>query len=170
MILNSIPVLVLLSHLVLVFLIVALLNRNSWGKQVFYWVNKYLINLALVISLGAVLGSLYYSNVVGFPPCVLCWWQRVLLFPIPLLLIVGKIKKDNNVMQYVVPLALLSAVIALYQSYVYLGGSSILPCTANGGDCSKIYVLAFGYITIPVMSLTVSVYLYILSWYKKLYV
>lgn len=170
MILKVIPVLVLLSHFGIVFLVVTLLNRNTWGKLAFLWINKYLINLVLVVSLGAVLGSLYYSNVIGFPPCVLCWWQRVLLFPIPLLLVVSKIKRDNNVMQYVVPFAILSAVIALYQSYIYLGGSSILPCTAEGGDCSKIYVMAFGYITIPVMSLTVSVYLYILSWYKKLYV
>jgi hypothetical protein len=81
----------------------------------------------------------------------------------------GKIKSDIRVMDYVTPLAVMSAVLALYQSYVYLGGSSLLPCTAEGGDCSKIYVMAFGYITIPVMSLTISVYLIILSWFKKFY-
>lgn len=169
MLLNMLPILTLASHFVLVFLVVALFNKKSWGRSIFEWINKHLINIAIVVSLGAVLGSLYYSNVVGFPPCSLCWWQRVFLFPIPIVLIMGKIKKDVKVMDYIIPLAVLSAFIALYQSYVYLGGSSILPCTAEGGDCSKIYVMAFGYITIPVMSLTISIYLVMLSWFKKLY-
>ena len=169
MIIDILPIVTLFSHFLLVFLVVAMLNRNGWGRFVLVWINKHLINLTLLVSLSAVLGSLYYSNIVGFPPCSLCWWQRIFLFPIPIILIMGKIKSDIRVMDYVTPLAVMSAVLALYQSYVYLGGSSLLPCTAEVGDCSKIYVMAFGYITIPVMSLTISVYLVILSWFKKFY-
>lgn len=75
----------------------------------------------------------------------------------------------GNVFVYAVPLTLLASIVAAYQSYVFLGGVSILPCTALEGACSKIYVMAFGYITIPFMGLTVALYILLLAWADKIF-
>lgn len=166
---NILPGFVLLSHVVFILLVGILFTRTDWSKQIASWVGQRAILLAFLVSIGAVLGSLFYSNILGFSPCVLCWWQRVFLFPVPVILGIALYKKDDEVMKYVLPLAVISGLLALYQSYVYLGGESVLPCTAEGGECSRIYVMAFGYITIPLMSLTISLYLILLSRFKKLY-
>jgi len=167
--LKSIPVLVLVSHLLLLGVFVSLIFANSWGKSIAFFIGDNSMKLGILVVLFAVLGSLFYSNIAGFTPCVLCWWQRVFIFPILVVLLVGFLKKNNSAFMFVFPLALLGALVALYQSYVYLGGSSILPCTAEGGECGRVYVLAFGYITIPLMSLTASLYILAIAWARKIY-
>ncbi len=166
---HGMPVLVLVSHVILVIIFVSLIFIRGWGRRVVYFVGENAVRLGILVALSAVIGSLFYSNFAGFTPCVLCWWQRVFIFPILIILLVGFIKKNNSAFTFVVPLAFFAALVALYQSYVYLGGNSILPCTAEGGECSRIYVLAFGYITIPLMSLTVSLYILAIAWAKKIY-
>ena len=163
------PYLALFSHVVLVVLFLALVFRRSWGAEPQMFIGKHATILAFLVSLAAVIGSLYYSEIVGFEPCVLCWWQRVFLYPLVIIFGMALWKKTASVFLYAVPLVLGAALIAAYQSYVYLGGASLLSCTALDGACSKIYVMAFGYITIPTMSLTVSLYILFLAWANKIY-
>ncbi|MEX2013864.1 MAG: disulfide bond formation protein B [Parcubacteria group bacterium] len=163
------PYLVLVFHAVFVVTIAAFIFRHSWGRTIQMFVGKNAMVLAGLISLVAVLGSLFYSEVVGFEPCVLCWWQRVFLYPLVIIFGVALWKKATSAFLYATPLALGAAIIAAYHSYVYMGGASILPCTALGGACSKIYVMAFGYITIPMMSLTIALYILLLAWAHKIY-
>jgi|SRR3989344_1039030 len=160
-----IPVFVLISHLALLALFISLIAKNRLAALV----GKHALILGLLISLAALVGSLFYSEIAGFPPCVLCWWQRVGLYPLLILFAVAALKRDRGVFSYAVPLAAVAGLIALYHSYVYMGGTSILPCTALGGACSKVYVFAFGYITIPLMSLTIALYILLLAWSNKIY-
>lgn len=154
-----VPFLVLASHILLVVII--------FSRSLRSFINRDILLFGLLITLGAVVGSLFYSEVVGFEACILCWWQRLFLYPQAVLFSVAYLKNDRSVFSYSVPLSILAGVIALYHSYVYWGGESILSCTSLGGACSKIYVYAFGYITIPVMSLTVALYLLLLAWINK---
>jgi disulfide bond formation protein DsbB len=165
----GLPLLVLVSHIVLVILVAALLAHNTWGRKVKDFLGRHALWLGLFVTLVAVLGSLFYSQVKGFEPCVLCWWQRVLIYPQPLLFLIALKFKDRTVFRYVASLAALALIIGLYQSYTSLGGASVLPCTAVGGACSKVYVKEFGYITIPLMSATISLYVLLLAWANKLY-
>lgn len=160
---------ILASHIVFVVLLIALISRNSWGRRLADFIGQYSILLAFLVSLGAISGSLFYSELVGFEPCVLCWWQRVFIYPQVILFAVALWKRKNDVFAYAVPMVLISGVLGLYQSYVYMGGTSILPCTALDGACSKVYVMEFGYITIPSMSLTVSLYILLIAWAHKIY-
>lgn len=157
------PYFVLLSHVLFVILLLAFLFRESYGKEIIRFIRKYSVTLAFIVALLAVNGSLFYSNIVGFPPCVLCWWQRIFLFPQLVIFAVAVRKNRLSAFMYSLPLSIFGALIALYQSFSNQFGGSILPCTAVGGECSKIYVSAFGYITIPVMSLTVFLYLILLA-------
>jgi len=165
----SLPYLVLFSHVVLVALFLAFVFRYSWGAGLPVLIGKHSTALACLVSLTAVVGSLFYSEIVGFEPCVLCWWQRVFLYPLVIIFGVAVWKKTTSAFLYAVPLALAAALVSAYQSYVFFGGVSLLSCTALEGACSKIYVMAFGYITLPLMSLTVSLYILLLAWANKIY-
>ena len=160
---------VIISHAVFIILFLANIFKNSWGKDIVNWLGKHAIVLAFFIALIAVTGSLFYSEIMGFEPCLLCWWQRIFLYPLVIIFGVALWKRTTSAFLYAVPLAVPAAFLALYHSYVYLGGASLLPCTTLGGACSKIYVMTFGYITIPFMSLTVSLYILLLAWANKIY-
>lgn len=166
---TSLPYGAVISHVVLVILVAAVIFRKSWGKDIFSFVGRYSIPLGLLASVSAILGSLFYSELVGYEPCVLCWWQRLFIYPQAVLFGVAVWAKNKSVFLYSVPLSILGGIVALYHSYVYMGGESILPCTALGGACSKVYVMEFGYITIPSLSLTIIVYLLVLAWINHLY-
>ncbi len=166
---TSLPYLALVSHFLLVFLFIAVLFRHTWGKEIATFLSRQALLIGLVISVGAVLGSLFYSEIIGFEACVLCWWQRVFLYPQLILFAIALWKQDRSIFTYSAVLASMAGVIALYQSYVYMGGVSLLPCTALEGGCSKIYIKEFGYITIPMMSLTVVLYYLLIAWAHKVY-
>lgn len=121
---------------------------NSLGKKG--------LMLAFFISIFAVVLSLFYSEIAGFEPCKLCWFQRIFMYPQIILLSVALIKKDSKIVDYSLPLALIGTLFALYHNYIYYGGESIFSCSAFGlgVSCTKRYVFELGYITIPLMSLT----------------
>jgi disulfide bond formation protein DsbB len=115
-------------------------------------------------ALMSMVGSLMLSDLVGFPPCDLCWWLRVVMYPQVLIAFVALIRKETSFIYYCLPMSVIGFVISLYQSYIQWGGTtSVLPCTANGGACSKLYVDAYGYITIPFMALSAFIYLITVS-------
>lgn len=165
----ALPYAALLSHIVFVFLLLSVLFRDSWGGNITRSLGKHALPLSFAAAVSAVAGSLFYSEIMGFEPCVLCWWQRAFLYPLAVVFGTALWKKADNAFLYATPLALIAALIAAYQSYAYLGGASLLSCTAAGGACERIYVMAFGYITIPTMSLTVAVYILLFAWTNKIY-
>lgn len=161
------PIGVVISNVFAAILLLALIFKRR--SSLVHFVGKHAVSLGFLLALGAVIGSLFYSEIIGFEPCVLCWWQRVAIYPLLALFTVAVYKKDRGVFSYVVPLSLIATVISLYHSYVYWGGKSILPCTALGGACSKIYVYAFGYVTIPAMVLSIAVLMLLFAWANKVY-
>lgn len=111
--------------------------------------------LALAVAWTATMGSLYFSEVAHFAPCRLCWFQRILMYPLALVLPVGLLRRDRGLAWYVVPPALLGWLIAGY--HVLLQKTSWFKdaCAANGEvPCSSDYIYWLGFITIPVLSLT----------------
>lgn len=163
------PLGIMISHALWVFLLVAGIFHKSWGRSIVEKVGRQSLRLAFLVALLSVAGSLFYSEIVGFPPCVLCWWQRAFIYPQAIIFGVALWRKKSEAFVYAVPLSVLSALISLYHQYVYMGGESLLPCTALGGACSKIYVLAYGYITIPMMSLTAALFILLFAWYHRTY-
>lgn len=167
----NLPYATLLAHVVLVALVLAVVARRSWGGVVFNLIGKHAVLLGFLASLSAIGGSLFYSEMMGFTPCTLCWWIRVGLYPLAGIFGVALFKgeRGRDSFAYALPLVLFAFVISLYYSYFSLGGVSLLPCTAGEGSCNQIFVKEFGYITIPMMSLTLVVYILFISWVNKLY-
>lgn len=110
--------------------------------------------VAFAQALLATLGSLYFSEIAGFPPCSLCWYQRICMYPIVALAAVGIIRKDTSLPYYVLPLSLIGLVIAFYHNLLYYNilPESAAPC-AMGISCTTNYIEWFGFITIPFLSL-----------------
>ena len=102
----------------------------------------------------ATLGSLFFSEVMGLPPCSLCWYQRIFMFPLPILLLMGLFPLDVKVVRYALPLALAGWAIAAYHTLLQLGiiPESAAPCS-QGVSCSSAYLELFGFVSIPVLSL-----------------
>ncbi len=132
----------------------------------FLFLAKYAVPIGFFLSLGAVVGSMVYSDIIGFVPCNLCWLQRIFIYPQVFLFGLAWYKKDSNIVDYSILLSAIGAFIAIYHKSVELTGNSLIPCSA-AASCSKIYVEIFGYITIPVMSLTTLLFLLGLMVVKK---
>lgn len=163
-----IPYLIVLIQIATVLLIAGLIIKKSYHPKILQFANKHLVVIGLLLSLGAVLGSLFYSTVLGYEPCDLCWWQRVALFPIPLIFLVSWVKKNRTAFDFILPLASIDLVLAAYNSYLQWGGDPLIPCS-TAVSCTKLYVYEFGYITIPTMSITVAVALIVLWLIKQSY-
>lgn len=100
------------------------------------------------------LGSLFFSHVMGFAPCVLCWYQRIFLFPLVIILAIGLFPFDRSVVKYALPLSIAGGLTAIYHNLLYSGiiPESIQPCS-RGVSCTEKYIDLFGFITIPMLSL-----------------
>ena len=113
-----------------------------------------LLFAAWLVTAVATAGSLFFSYVMGFAPCVLCWYQRIFLFPLVVVLAVGLFPFDRRVVRYALPLAALGWLVAAYHNLVYAGvvPESLQPC-ARGVSCSEEYLSLFGFLSIPMLSL-----------------
>lgn len=111
--------------------------------------------IVLVVSLVATLGSLYFSEIEGYIPCTLCWYQRIFMYPILLIIIVSLVTKDEKVNKYILSLSIPGFLLALF--HVLLQKTSLFnsfePCSV-GVPCSGEYINWLGFITIPVLSFT----------------
>lgn len=118
------------------------------------FVQKYLLYIAWVQALVAMLGSLFFSEVMKFPPCVLCWYQRICMYPLVAILVVGILRKDKAIYLYVLPLSLIGLGISIYHTLLYykILPESITPCV-TGVSCTTKFIEWFGFITIPLLSL-----------------
>ena len=143
-------------------------------NQYLDFIDKHYVKLVFIISLMASLFSLVYSEIIGFLPCYLCWYQRV--FTIPLVFISGIAiwVKDRKIVKYTLPMVLIGFVISVYQNFIYYFGAdaSNLPCDASGVSCYKQYISEFGgYISIPMLALTtffaIMTILLVAHFYKK---
>lgn len=119
------------------------------------FLSKNILYLAWIQALIATLGSLFYSEIKNYIPCILCWYQRILMYPLVIIIAVGILRKDKKVYQYVLPMSILGLLIAFYHILLQKGilPEAIAPCTI-GASCATKYTGYFGFITIPVMSFT----------------
>lgn len=110
--------------------------------------------IAWIIALLSVVGSLFFSEVMQLPPCVLCWYQRIAMYPLVLVIGMGILMRDGRFKLYALPLAVVGLVIAIYHNLIYYGfiPESITPCT-EGVPCDTVQIELLGFITIPLMGL-----------------
>ncbi len=113
----------------------------------------------------AVLGSLFYSEIAGYEPCSLCWVQRIFIFPQFFLFLVAFTANRKDVFKYALALAVPGMIVSAYHYYVQAGGINFLTCGAGEGavSCSKLFVIEYGYITLPLMAFLTSLVIGLVS-------
>ena len=107
-----------------------------------------------LIATAATLGSLFFSEVMGLKPCVLCWYQRIFMYPLVVIFLVGLLPVDRAVFRYAFPTAIIGWCFAVYHYLVYSGyiPENLQPCSKDA-SCAEINLELFGLLTIPMMSI-----------------
>jgi len=116
--------------------------------------NWTIIFICWIIASVSTLGSLFFSEIMDFPPCALCWYQRVFMYPLVIVFLVGLFPYDKSIIKYALPLAIAGWGFAFYHTLLYSGfiPESIQPCS-QGVSCAETYLDLFGFLTIPLLSL-----------------
>jgi disulfide bond formation protein DsbB len=119
-------------------------NPNHWKMIFVCW----------LIASVAMLGSLFFSEVMLRVPCVLCWYQRIFMFPLAFIFTVGLLPFDPRCVRYALPIAIVGWAVALYHCLLYMGfiPKSMQPCT-QGVSCADVKLELFSFVTIPLLSL-----------------
>lgn len=106
-----------------------------------------------LVAATSMLGALFLGEVMGLAPCVLCWYQRIFMFPLVFVLAVGLFPFDPKIVRYALPLAVVGWLIAVYHVLLVAGviPESATPCT-QGVPCSEVQIEWFGFLTIPLLS------------------
>jgi disulfide bond formation protein DsbB len=118
-------------------------NESAWTP----------IFVAWLVASAATLGALFFGEVMRLPTCVLCWYQRIFMFPLVLILPIGMFPLDRRVVRYALPLAVLGWLIAIFHLLLTAGviPEGIAPCV-QGIPCSEKVIEWFGFVTIPLLS------------------
>jgi disulfide bond formation protein DsbB len=115
---------------------------------------KTIVFIALVAAWIATLGSLYLSEILHFVPCTLCWYQRILMYPLAIILLVGLLRKDRGIFTYVLPFSVLGIGVSTY--HYLLQKTNLFASSAvcdTGIPCTTTWINFFGFVTIPFLAL-----------------
>ncbi|PFM97094.1 disulfide oxidoreductase [Bacillus cereus] len=115
-------------------------------------IRNYQIAIAWMIATSAMLISLFFSEWMNLPPCDLCWYQRMAMYPLVLILGIGMYRKDPHVSTYAFPFACIGLLIAVYQITIQAFPTSEMKMCSVGVSCTEDYLNLFGFISIPMLS------------------
>ena len=156
-ILKTLGVLTILAFVLSVVLAAGLLTAGgrsrfrAWGERAV----QAALGVAWIATTAATVGSLYLSEGAGLMPCEYCWYQRIAMYPLAIILGVATVRKDAGVWRYTLPLSLIGLVIAVYHVVLqYLPSLTVKECT-TAVPCTVAYFRVFGVLSIPFMAASV---------------
>ena len=127
--------------------------KNSFSYTDFFY--RSTLYFALAVALTALLGSLYFSEIRHYMPCNLCWYQRILMYPLVAVIAVGLLRQDINLPYYVLPLSLLGQVIATYHYLLEKTNIFAAPSSCQEGiPCTTPWINWGGFVTIPFLAMS----------------
>lgn len=112
------------------------------------------LSSAWLIAMVSTVASLFFSEVMDLVPCILCWFQRIFMFPLAIILLLGLHPLDLNVVRYALPLAVIGLLFTLYHCLLFYGfiPENMQPCS-EGVSCADASMELFGFLPIPLLSL-----------------
>lgn len=146
------------------------LSRFESYNKLKDFISSYALELAFAQASVATAGSLFMSNVLQWAPCRLCWFQRIFMYPLVLVLGASLFFNSRDVKDYAIPLTLVGIPIAGYHFITQrISQFQSAGCSLTQVSCSTEYTFHFGYITVPTMALTAFLVVLILVWifYKE---
>lgn len=128
---------------------------------------KYYKEAVLIVASTATTGSLFMSELMEFEPCLLCWYQRIFMYPLVLLAGTAVLLRKDDLDEYALPVAIVGGAIAFYHILVQLAGDLLPSGCGTDVPCTLAYINELGYITIPVMAFTAFLTIGIMLWRYK---
>lgn len=110
--------------------------------------------LCFLVASAATLGSLFFSEIMHFIPCTMCWYQRIFMYPLVVIFLIALLYPDDKVFKYSIAIVIIGWFFAVYHNLLMFGiiPESAVPCS-QGVPCSTEYIDWFGFIHIPFLSL-----------------
>ncbi len=147
--------------------------RRTWFDALHRFLHPYAYQLAFISALMATMASLFLSEVLHFQPCILCWYQRIAMYPQVVLLYVAQLRNERVLTPYLIVMNLVGGMIALYHYSLHVLPRTmlpILPCAKQyaGVPCDKGYDFYFGFMTFPLMAWAVFTLIIILLAFSSL--
>lgn len=138
------------------------IDKKSWN----------LLFIAWLVALAATFGALFMSEIMGRAPCILCWYQRIFMFPLSIILGIGLFKGDDNIKYYALPLSLGGLAVAVFHSLLYFKilPEAVITCDVNGPSCTNMDMTIWGGLPIPLLSTVafiVTTFLLLMIWRKR---
>lgn len=130
----------------------ALRRRNGFARSVHDTLSETSLWLAWVVPAGAMVGSLYMSEVANYVPCTLCWYQRIPMYSLAVILVIAAIRRDLSVRWYALPLAAIGFVISVYHYFVEWFPQIETNVCSLTIPCSNVWFREFGFISLPLMA------------------
>lgn len=155
---NSLPPLTVVANVIFVLILGLWIAEKAMKKEfkVMNYVRKHLLVFSVLVALTATGGSLFYSEVLGYNPCKLCWLQRIFMYPQAIILPMAHMLGDKKIFRYTVVLSVFGIVLAIYHYLLQVGVLVSTNCSVVGFSlsCSETFFKHYGYITIPFMSIS----------------
>ena len=151
---NTLVGIITIIIIIAILAIISLVFLDETNSKPFQFFKKHSLLFGFLLALGGVFGSLMYSEVFHFAPCVFCWWIRIFLYPQAVILGVALWYRDTRMWLSSIILSVIGVCFSIYLILLQTGvvGPSAA-CSTLGVSCEKIDVTIFGWLTIPIMSL-----------------
>ena len=140
---------VLLGGTLIIWVGILLFSKTALRKEL----QAITLELATMIATGATLGSLYFSEIRNFIPCEYCWYQRIAMYPLALILLIATIRRDKNIIPYALTLSLAGFGISAYHYQLQLFPDQSSSCGLEA-SCTYRWIEVLGFVTIPLLALT----------------
>ena len=127
--------------------------RNMF-KKILGFTNEFGLQLAFIVALASTLASLFYSEIAGYYPCPLCWYQRIAMYPLAIVLGVALWKSDLSVSKYVIPISVIGLLLSCYHYAMQYAPNFFYDSCSGGFSCQYKWISIFGFVSIPLMALT----------------
>lgn len=152
-VISILSLLTLFAHIGLAAYILLFLSQA--GMRMTSFISKHAIRAAASVAALATAGSLFFSLVAGFAPCELCWYQRIFMYPLVVLFGLAWKREERIIFRYAWPLVSIGWLISVYHNFIYYRATHSDLCSLDSTtSCIAPYFTKFGYIGIPIMSLT----------------
>jgi disulfide bond formation protein DsbB len=137
----------------------ALRSRSGWAHTVYASVQgRTALMLAWLVAAGATVGSLYMSEVANYVPCTLCWYQRIAMYPLAVMLVIAAVRRDVLVKWYAIPIAIAGLFISVYHYFVEWFPQIETNVCSLTVPCSNVWFREFGFISLPLMAASAFVF------------
>ncbi|HEY1281426.1 MAG TPA: disulfide bond formation protein B [Acidimicrobiales bacterium] len=130
-----------------------LASRSAGARTVVAAFSGPALVLAAVVAATCMAGSLYFSEVADFVPCTLCWYQRIAMYPLVVILAIAAVRRDRDVWRYVVPLAGIGAAISTYHYLVEWFPEADSGVCKSTVPCTFVWFRELGFVSLPLMAL-----------------